>query len=313
MCHHGDIRYAETCVASIRYWNKKIPIYLHKDTHQGEFDTSEIENRFNVSLCDSSKSSLGSILSPLAYILLGPDLKQDERIFVQDADILWLGDVIPKLQSFDADLLVSGQFSMDSSRLPTLPTPFSTFSGFESNREEELNRSYFDPDYWMDNVKSPLPDMVFNAGHYVYKVGSLSFADFEPILKIDPTNKTWNVISEIRNGDQGALNLVASKKALDKGFLLQSEVFSLWPKKELLSIDFRKEVAAIAHWAGLMEKSTFARSNGHVWRFYRKIYYQQFTFPSTRYFFWCLKDILHITRMKSILRQLISRFNPLKR
>lgn len=291
MCHKGDIHYAETCIASIRTWNKAIPLYLHKDTKNGEFGTEHIEKHFRVNLCNNTQSSAGNILSSLLYVLQGPDLKTGERILVLDSDLVWLGDVIPLLESVDCDLLVSGQHHWKSTNIPKTDHPIvRQFTTIQSDMEGQLNSLYFDPRFWKTSTDKPLPNFVFNTGHYVYKVGSLDLEDFEGVITKQDGN--WSCNPSIRLGDQGALNFVASLKTASESFHLESVPFMTWPKKSIVELELQKEIPAIAHWAGLMHKSTYKMSNGHVWRHYRRKFYSEIPFGKIKYPVWLIQQRL---------------------
>ena len=58
-CTRGDFRLTRICVASIRYWYSDIPIVLIKDLMNGDFDTTEVEKHFNVSLYEQKVRAYG--------------------------------------------------------------------------------------------------------------------------------------------------------------------------------------------------------------------------------------------------------------
>ncbi|MDA7743889.1 hypothetical protein N8891_06685, partial [Flavobacteriales bacterium] len=108
-CSPNDLSLTELCIASIRFWNKNIPVFLHKDQSRRSFDTSHIEKHFSVELCDSSNSSIGNPLSKLFYITRGADLKsKGERILILDSDTVMFGDLVSELAECQGDLAVSG-------------------------------------------------------------------------------------------------------------------------------------------------------------------------------------------------------------
>src|SRR5580658_6519198 len=41
-CCKSDVHLARICVASVRFWNPEIPVFLIKDSMQGAFSTTEI-------------------------------------------------------------------------------------------------------------------------------------------------------------------------------------------------------------------------------------------------------------------------------
>jgi hypothetical protein len=47
-CYYKHLYFLRICIASVRYWNPTIPIYLIKDNSKKTFCTAEIEKNFNV-------------------------------------------------------------------------------------------------------------------------------------------------------------------------------------------------------------------------------------------------------------------------
>ncbi|MBN1405439.1 MAG: hypothetical protein JW946_02860, partial [Candidatus Omnitrophica bacterium] len=58
-CCRIDERFTRALVASVRFWYPEIPISLLKDNHKGYFDTSDIENKWNVSVARIKKNLAG--------------------------------------------------------------------------------------------------------------------------------------------------------------------------------------------------------------------------------------------------------------
>ena len=289
MCHAGDVKFAETCVASIRRWNKTIPISLHKDESKSHFNTSHIEDNFNVSVCDSSMSSCGSFLSPLFYVLQGADVKKGERLFIHDSDILWLGNVIPLLERSSAQMVVQGQIPEDKRQTSHGPKELLRFSTYSSKTEDELKKIYFEPTLWMKKTGAPLPQLVFNCGHYVIEIGSLNWDDFNDL--IIKFNEKWQPITGLKLGDQGATNFAVSRKTTNANFKLDDFLFSIWPNNHHPWLDrVDTEQPAIVHWAGILRQSTRRTKAGHLWRHYRREYYSQFPHSQLHYSLWLLRD-----------------------
>src|SRR5882724_7926850 len=87
-CCKADFYLLRSCIASIRYWNKEVPVFLLKDFSRGAFDTTELEQTFNVGVVHTKFKELGG------YMKLQPYIEAtDEKIFSQDADMVWLGDI----------------------------------------------------------------------------------------------------------------------------------------------------------------------------------------------------------------------------
>ncbi len=58
-CYKLDFRLTRICVASIRYWYPNIPIVLIKDLKSGNFNSTELEKKFNVSVFPQNAKSYG--------------------------------------------------------------------------------------------------------------------------------------------------------------------------------------------------------------------------------------------------------------
>lgn len=288
MCHKGDVHLTGPCIASIRRWNPTIPIWLHKDELRAPFDTRDIESRFNVGIANSENSSMGNFLSPLFYILMGPDLKKGERILVHDSDILWMGNVIERIEEYDCDFLVSGQIPESEDPIEQLPAPLSGFGAYGSTQEKEIAASYYDPSFWKQTTEMDLPLMVFNCGQYAYRAGSLQIDDFSAVLTQDKTGK-WSTVDGIQLGDQGATNFIASWKHAKGELSLESRTFSVWPKEHLVTLDLEQpQVPFLAHWAGLMHPCIDRVPNSHVWEYYFKVYFSALPNGRLRYLLWQL-------------------------
>ena len=89
-CCKKDAWFTKLCVASIRYWYPRIPIFLIKDYLWGDFDTSEIEQRLDVSVLDTERKKLGWGFSKLEAMFL----ENNERILVFDSDTVFVGRVV---------------------------------------------------------------------------------------------------------------------------------------------------------------------------------------------------------------------------
>ena len=228
-CSPNDESLTELCVASIRYWNSTVPLFLHKDESRGRFDTKKIENHFNVQLCDSSKSSNGNPLSKLLYITKGADLhKHGNRILLLDSDTMFFGDLISRLNDLQGDIAVTG---------------------VENPRIGFLESHYFTLDFSRKNAPSELkPSFVFNTGHVLFSAGTFQYEDFEPFLIKNEFGQS-QVIDGIKLYDQGLLNFVVNKQLADGELKLHSHNLFLWSKGSKNFIREEHEPFLI-HWAG---------------------------------------------------------------
>src|SRR6476620_2653166 len=107
-CCKKDLYLTRVCIASIRYWNKTIPVSLIKDNSHGFFDTCEMEKSFHLDIAPIHLNNLGF------YSKLYPFFNGNgERALLMDSDIVWVGNLIQHLEKFDEDLIIQG-YSPDS-------------------------------------------------------------------------------------------------------------------------------------------------------------------------------------------------------
>jgi len=227
-CSPNDLSLTELCIASIRFWNKNIPVFLHKDQSRGSFDTSHIEKHFSVELCDSSNSSLGNPLSKLYYITRGADLKsKGERILILDSDTVMFGDLVSELAECQGDLAVSG--TQDPSK-------------------EFTEKKYFSLDFFnQEEVTKTKPTFVFNTGHILLTTGVLSLDEFEHLIIQD--EKGTNVKDGIQLWDQGLINYVVNKRIAENSIDVHRHNYFLWSRGQK-NFANQKNAPFLIHWAG---------------------------------------------------------------
>jgi hypothetical protein len=225
-CSPKDAYLAEICVASIRYWNSDIPLFLHKDESKKRFDTSKIEKAFDVGLVDSSNSSVGNPMSKFYYITKGADIKPEgERILVQDADTAWFGNVAKILQDTNADFVFQGEMNPDPSW---------------------IRRKYFDPAYFQEqNPASQLPKFVFNSGHFLVNTNTFSFDESDGLL----TDDKRDTIPPLFLYDQGLFNYIHAVRSSRGTIRSESIEFAIWSSHKV-DLDALNEKPKIVHWAG---------------------------------------------------------------
>lgn len=227
-CSPNDIKSTELCVSSIRYWNKTIPLFLHKDESHGNFDTSSIERDFNVELCNSSASSIGNPLSKLFYIIEGADLKPEgERILILDSDVMIFGDLITELEKYSNDLVITG---------------------VEGPPKSFTERKYFQIQYFHDYTKCQLePSLVFNTGHILLNTQIFTKEEFTPHLVQE--GQTIRPQEGIKLWDQGVINLVINQRLLNSSIDILNIPNFLWSKgpKDFAN---QKNNPFLIHWAG---------------------------------------------------------------
>ncbi len=189
-CYRGDFRLTRICVASIRYWYPDIPIVLIKDLLHGDFDTSEIEKHFNVSIYPQIAQAYGWGFSKFEPIIDG----NQKRFLMLDSDIVLIGPILDILEKHDEDWIVFDE-------------PFI---------KEDLYNWYFDPEEIKKiDPEFNFPNFTFNTGQFVGISGLLKRQDFDPFIEWkEPRIQLFREAFTF-GGEQPLLNYMLMKK-MDK-------------------------------------------------------------------------------------------------
>jgi hypothetical protein len=146
--HKHDLRFARICVASIRYWYPEIPIALIKDEFCGEFSTEELERVCDVSVYQTKQRDFGWGMSTLEPVFAEPG----GRFLILDADTVFTGRVLDRLETFTEDFVVS----------------------LETQPPQRLREIYFDLEKLREvDPHSVFKGQTFNTGQYVATGGRL--------------------------------------------------------------------------------------------------------------------------------------------
>ena len=156
-CYPLDVQLTRLCVASIRFWYPRIPIWLLKDRHYGDFNTREIERYWNVRVYPGRQENLGWGFGKLEVMTELPA----RRLLLIDSDIVFAGRVIDRLESFDEDLIVD-QEDFDAAGVEE--------QFFALDRLRQLDPKFEFPGYG------------FNGGQIVATTGRITKQDFDGLL-----------------------------------------------------------------------------------------------------------------------------------
>jgi hypothetical protein len=253
-CCKADFYLLRSCIASIRYWNKEVPVYLLKDFSKGDFDTTELEEVFNVSVVNTKYKKLGG------YMKLQPYIEHpDERIFLQDADMVWLGDIMQTLKSLDEDIAVHAYKPPDVGK--------------------ELNRWYFNTERLKKYYPNyQYPGFVFNCGSIFMNTKTFNETDFEDII-------IWNegakpVIDEVfLCEDQGIINYVVAQKLSSNTIRIKNIDFQISAESAAAKTYSLERIKKgdpqdiIVHWVGKKPGLNSFSSSRDLLRFFEKQYY----------------------------------------
>lgn len=261
-CCRNDLYFLRICVASIRYWNKNVPIYLLKDFSKGDFDTSELGRIFNVGVVDTKFGNLG------AYIKLQPFIEnENERIFLQDADVVWLGDMIEELEKHNQDVVIQAYSPRQL--------------------EKEINKRYFKLDRLKKFYPYRYPGFIFNTGAMLFNTAILIENDFNGIIKwqerATPLHDNIFLCE-----DQGIINYVIGKKILDNEITYAPVELQVWGfSKEVEGYDLdlikrKKDLYKVIHWYGDKSGFTSLMPGRHILHFFERYYYSHLTLGSIK-------------------------------
>jgi hypothetical protein len=253
-CYLLDVYLTRVCVASIRFWYPQVPIWLLKDRRYGDFNTYEIENKWNVRVYPGRQKNLGWGFGKLE-ILTEPPAR---RLLLLDSDIAFAGRVIDRLERFDEDLIV------ESFEETAFEKEFFSLNGLR-----ELDPQFEFPRYG------------FNTGQIVVTTGKITKQDFSGL--VDWQTRTVMHPEVFKMGEQGLLNYVALRKAQDGELTIRREPFMLRPGKgscadhiQLKDLNSEGQHQELIHWAGLRWGKTLNEMpRSEILLHFEKLYYQR--------------------------------------
>ena len=230
-CYRFDVELTRLCVASIRFWYPRIPIWLLKDRHYGDFDTREIEKYWNVQVYPDRQKTLGWGFGKLEVMTESPA----RRLLLLDSDVVLAGRTIDRLERFDEDLIV------DKEDFDATAVEVQLFS------QDKLRQ--LDPDF-------AFPGYGFNTGQIVATTGCLSKQDFDSFL--DWRTRTVKHPEVFKKGEQGLFNYVVLRKVQHGELTIHREPFMVWPGEvaraehiQLGDLTSEGRQQQVIHWAGL--------------------------------------------------------------
>ncbi len=231
VCNKNDFYFARVCIASVRHWNKTIPVTLIKDLGKGNFETGLLESTFNISIAPAALKNMGY------YVKLWPFIEneQEEKIMIQDADTVWMCDMIAQLAHYEADLMVDGYDP--------------------ANLEDEMKRWFFDPKKLEKEFPEyQYPGFLFNVGQMVCNSNVFPKKEILKFVfwKEDPEPK----IPDLFFYEQGILNFIAAEKLKSGELSVAHPGIHRWgwdPIINKISVDEkegRKNHPFLVHWYG---------------------------------------------------------------
>jgi len=262
-CYKNDFYLLRSCIASIRYWNKTVPVVLLKDFSKGAFDTTELERIFDVTVAITTYKTLGG------YMKLQPYIEHpDERIFLQDADMVWLGDMMQVLNGIKEDIAIHAYTPDDVAA--------------------ELSKWYFEPQklkQYYPNYK--YPGFVFNGGSILLHTKVFNQNDFDGIIAWQERATPLHAGTFLCE-DQGIINYLVADKyfkgscSIAKVCLQVSAESSMAVAYSIADIKKQIQKNIIVHWLGNKTGLTTFYASRHLLRFFEKQYYRQIEYGTLK-------------------------------
>jgi hypothetical protein len=255
-CYPLDLQLTRICVASVRFWYPRIPIWLLKDRRYGDFNTRELEKYWNVQVYPTRHRSLGWGFGKLEVLTELPK----RRLLVLDSDIVFAGRVIERLEMFDEDFVVAKEDHHDS-------------AGIERHFFNPSKLLQLDPEF-------KFPGYGFNTGQVVATTGCIKKGDFDGL--VDWQARTVNHPDIFKMGEQGLCNYVVLRWAEQGKLTIRREPFMVWPGDvartehiqlcDLIPAGPHREVI---HWAGFgWGKSPEEMPRSEILLFFEEAYYR---------------------------------------
>lgn len=257
-CYKGDFHLTRICVASVRYWYPNIPITLVKDYTAGDFDTSIIEQYWNVDILDLQRKKFGWSFIKLEPFFLEPK----EKMFMIDSDIVFIGPILDKLNEYDTDFIVQ-----------------------QSNYSEAKIASHY---YKTDLVKKHLyadfyyPGYIFNCGQIVGTSGLLKKDDFNHLVSYEGFTPSLKYPEIFSHADQGIMNYTLHLKEMQNKLTVGNYPLSIWAgSPEMDTIDLaaikgkKDKHPQLVHYAGSKPLQVSKMQRYDVLDFYETLYYSK--------------------------------------
>lgn len=255
-CFKKDIFLLRTCVASIRYWYPEIDILLLKDTIKGDFSLHEFETFWNCKIFPTTLDKFGWPWSKLAVLL---EAKRNRYLFL-DSDIVLLGPILDVLNTFQEDFVVTGVEIQDENN------PLISRDYIDMEKIKHFDAQYQYPGYGFNGGQIVMTSGIFTKE---YLSSAIDFGD-----KI--SNKRPDIF---KHGDQGCLNYLFTKAAMEQKISLRYHDFWIWPGVEraneidLLKIIAKEGYPYLMHWAGIKPVDFRKYLRYDLIQFYENYYY----------------------------------------
>jgi hypothetical protein len=256
--HRYDYRLTCICIASVRYWYPDIKIFLIKDYGMGDFNTSLLQQKWDVKICSTSKKRFG-----WGYGKLEPLFLENKHSFlILDSDTVLTGPVLETAQPCNDPFLVDD----------------------EVQPEKRFNEIYYN----LGKTETLAPGFIypgysFNSGQWFGSTGYIGREDFAPFIEwTEPPVSKYPAV--IFKGDQSVLNFVMHLKEQKNELTVSRKKIMIWPvDKNADFINLKKiknkerDYPYVIHWAGMKFKKINAYPRADILKFYLSFFHSKFS------------------------------------
>lgn len=262
-CNRKDFFLTRICVASIRYYYADVDIYILKDYLNGEFDSAELENSWNVKVLDLGIRKYG--WSAAKMHILFSNIFIGEKILVIDSDIVFVGRFLENLYSTAQNY------------------DFTVHADFHDNPYDKwVPIHYYDFDYLKSiDPKFKFPGYFFNGGQMIVTTGKIDPKEVKEYFDLGQF-PYWKSTKYFPFVDQSLLNYIMPKKEQAGEITINKQKFMIWsegPEAAKLDINLIKQgdtYPFLIHWAGALRIPYISKMTRHdVLNFFEEYYYSQ--------------------------------------
>lgn len=254
-CYKRGLHLTRCCVASIRHWYPQLPISLIKDEIDGPYDTSDMQQYWDVDVLRTRKHRFGRGMSKFEALTL----PGRERCLILDNDIVFLGRVIDRLECFDEDFIVASH----------------------GGPPEEFEAHYFDQRLLKQiDRQFKYRGGAFNTGQFVATTGILELADLaEHLTAKEPRTAARPDIFQAC--EQGLVNYLLLKRWQEGSVSLRHDGFMWWsewlePSRVAVEdLQCHHDLQVLLHWAGPKPATIGAMRHAEILRFFHDLYFSR--------------------------------------
>jgi len=254
-CHKHGVHLTRCCVASIRHWYPDLPIALIKDEIDGPYDTSDMQEYWDVDVLETREKRFGRGMSKFEALTL----PWRQRCLILDNDIVFLGRVIDRLERFDEAFVVA----------------------CHGGPPEQFDRHYFDRRL-LRKIDSGFDYRggAFNTGQFVATTGILGLAELSEHLT---PNEPRTVVRQdvFQACEQGLLNYLLLKRWHEGSISLRHDDFMWWSEwlepNRICVDDLRhgRDLRVLLHWAGPKPATLDRMRHTGILNFFNDLYFSR--------------------------------------